>query len=86
MSEQPRPAAQEWSAERYARNARFVAELGEPVVDWLDPKPGERVLDIGCGDGALTASIVARGADVVGIDSSVALVEAAIARGNRRTT
>ncbi len=81
MSEQPRPSSQDWSAERYARNARFVAELGEPVVDWLDPRVSERVLDIGCGDGALTASIVARGADVVGIDSSSSLVRAAIARG-----
>ena len=73
--------AQDWSAERYARNARFVAELGEPVVDWLDPKPGERVLDVGCGDGALTAAIVARGAEVVGIDSLPSLVEAARTRG-----
>jgi trans-aconitate methyltransferase len=81
MSEPSNTPAQDWSAESYARNARFVAELGEPVVDWLDPRPGERVLDIGCGDGALTASIVARGADVVGVDSSQPLVEAAVARG-----
>ena len=81
MSEQANSPAQEWSAESYARNARFVADLGEPVIDWLDAKPAERVLDIGCGDGALTASIVARGADVVGVDSSRALVEAARARG-----
>ncbi|MDQ2930580.1 MAG: methyltransferase domain-containing protein [Gemmatimonadota bacterium] len=74
-------SSQEWSAERYARNARFVAELGEPVVDWLDPKPSERVLDVGCGDGALTASIVARGAAVVGIDASTSLVAAARGRG-----
>jgi trans-aconitate methyltransferase len=81
VSEQPGSSAQEWSAESYARNARFVAELGEPVVDWLDAKPAERILDVGCGDGALTASIVARGADVVGFDSSRALVEAARVRG-----
>jgi trans-aconitate methyltransferase len=81
MNEQSDSQAQDWSAEGYARNARFVAELGEPLVDWLDAKPGERVLDVGCGDGALTASIVARGADVVGVDSSRALVEAAQARG-----
>jgi trans-aconitate methyltransferase len=81
MSEPADSAGRDWSAERYARNARFVAELGEPVVDWLDPKPGERVLDVGCGDGALTASIVARGAEVIGIDSSPSLIEAARARG-----
>lgn len=81
MTEASGTPSQEWSAEGYARNARFVAELGEPVVDWLDPRPSERVLDVGCGDGALTASIVSRGAEVVGADSSPALVAAARARG-----
>lgn len=77
MSGSVESSGQDWSAEHYARNARFVAELGEPVVDWLNAMPGERVLDVGCGDGALTASIVARGAEVIGIDSSASLVEAA---------
>jgi hypothetical protein len=45
MTEAAGTPSQDWSAEGYARNARFVAELGEPVVDWLDPRPGERVLD-----------------------------------------
>lgn len=47
---------QTWDPERYARNARFVAELGAPVVDLLAPRAGERILDLGCGDGVLTAS------------------------------
>ena len=47
----------------------------------LDPKPGERILDIGCGDGALTHKIVERGADVVGVDNSPELVAAARAIG-----
>lgn len=81
MTESADSRSQDWSAERYARNARFVAELAEPVIDWLDPRPSERVLDLGCGDGALTASIVARGAEVVGADSSQELVAAARARG-----
>ncbi|MEP7087423.1 MAG: methyltransferase domain-containing protein, partial [Gemmatimonadota bacterium] len=81
MTDPKSTPAQKWSAEGYARNARFVAELGEPLVDWLDPQPGERVLDVGCGDGALTASIVARGADVIGIDSSAELISAARDRG-----
>jgi trans-aconitate methyltransferase len=46
--------AQTWDPEAYARNARFVADLGMPVVELLAPRPGERVLDLGCGDGALT--------------------------------
>ena len=48
------PQAQTWSAPAYAANARFVADLGAPLLDLLDARPGERVLDLGCGDGALT--------------------------------
>ncbi|WP_026874031.1 class I SAM-dependent methyltransferase [Inquilinus limosus] len=72
---------QSWSAEGYARNARFVADLGQPVLDLLAPRPGERILDLGCGDGALTAKLAAAGAEVVGADSSAELVAAARALG-----
>jgi trans-aconitate methyltransferase len=72
---------QSWNPERYARNARFVADLGAPLIDMLDPRSGERILDLGCGDGALTEKIAARGASVVGIDSSAEQVAAARARG-----
>jgi trans-aconitate methyltransferase len=70
-------ASQTWNPETYARNARFVAELGAPVVELLAPQPGERILDLGCGDGALTAKLAALGCDVVGVDSSAAQIEAA---------
>ena len=70
-------ASQTWDPERYARSARFVAELGLPVVELLAPLRGERVLDVGCGDGHLTAKLVEAGCDVVGIDSSAAQVAAA---------
>jgi trans-aconitate methyltransferase len=72
---------QVWEAERYARNARFVAELGAPLVDVLGPQPGERILDLGCGDGAFTAMVAASGAEVRGVDASPELVAAARARG-----
>ena len=72
---------QSWSAEGYARNARFVADLGQPVLDLLAPRAGERILDLGCGDGALTAKLVAAGATVVGADASAELVAAARALG-----
>ena len=75
------PAAQQWDAMSYARNAGFVAELGAPLVQILDPLPGERILDLGCGDGVLTQALVATGATVVGVDSSANLVAAAQARG-----
>jgi SAM-dependent methyltransferase len=73
--------SQTWDARGYAENARFVADLGAPVLDLLAPQRGERILDVGCGDGALTAKIGASGAEVVGIDSSAELVAAARAAG-----
>jgi SAM-dependent methyltransferase len=72
---------QTWNASDYATNARFVSDLGQAALDLLDPKPGERILDLGCGDGALTARLGERGASVVGIDPSPEMVAAARARG-----
>lgn len=66
-----------WNAAQYARNARFVADLGAPVVDLLDPKPGESILDLGCGDGALTAGLVKAGCRVIGVDASADMIAAA---------
>jgi trans-aconitate methyltransferase len=74
-------AGQTWDPNEYARNARFVSDFGLAVVDLLDPRPGERILDLGCGDGALTEQIVQRGAQVVAVDSSPAMVAAARERG-----
>ena len=75
------PAGQRWDPKTYAANARFVAELGQPVVELLAPRPGERILDLGCGDGALTEKLAALGCSVVGVDSSPEQIAAARARG-----
>jgi trans-aconitate methyltransferase len=69
--------AQTWDPADYARHARFVSDLGSPVVALLAPQPGERILDLGCGDGALTKTLVDLGCEVVAIDSSAPQVEAA---------
>src|SRR5439155_12829436 len=66
---------------RYAATAHFVRTLGAPVVELLDPKPGERILDLGCGEGALTEKLVAAGAEVVAVDAAPDMVAAARARG-----
>lgn len=68
---------QTWDPDAYARHARFVSDLGEPVVQLLAPRPGERILDLGCGDGVLAKRLADMGCDVVGVDSSAAQVEAA---------
>ena len=68
---------QTWDPERYARNARFVAALGAPVVDLLAPRAGERILDLGCGDGVLTAKLASMGCHVIGVDASAPQIEAA---------
>ena len=80
MSANPE-STQEWRARRYAEHAGFVPALGQAVLDLLDPRPGERILDLGCGDGVLSQKIKTRGAEVVGIDASPDMVAAAKRRG-----
>jgi SAM-dependent methyltransferase len=72
---------QNWEAMRYGRHAGFVSELGEPVLDLLAPRPGERILDLGCGDGTLAERLIAAGCEVVGVDAAPDMVEAARGRG-----
>lgn len=72
---------QNWNAEVYQRNARFVSDLAMPVVELLNPQPAERILDLGCGDGVLTRKLEDMGCELVGIDSSPELIQAALALG-----
>lgn len=70
-------ASQHWNSGTYAENARFVADYGASLLAWLNAKPAEKICDLGCGDGVLTAQIAATGADVLGVDGSHNLVTAA---------
>src|SRR6059058_3794786 len=70
-----------WDAANYARIGAFVAQLGEAALELLDPQAGERILDVGCGEGTLTKRIIERGATVLGIDNSPEMIAAARANG-----
>ncbi|WP_119391426.1 class I SAM-dependent methyltransferase [Taklimakanibacter lacteus] len=72
---------QTWSASSYDEHARFVSDLAGGVLDWLAPRPGERILDLGCGDGVLTAQLAQGGAQVVGVDASESFVRTCLDRG-----
>ncbi len=72
---------QTWDPEAYARDGAFVHQLAGEVVQWLAARAGERILDLGCGDGQLTSQIAAGGIDIRGVDASAAMVSAARAQG-----
>jgi SAM-dependent methyltransferase len=72
---------QNWDPVAYAKNGAFVHGLAGGVVEWLAAQPGESILDLGCGDGQLTARLAATGAAITGVDASPAMVEAARSRG-----
>ena len=76
-------ASQTWNARTYAENAHFVPALGQAVLELLDAQRGERILDLGCGDGILSEKIAALGAEVVGVDSAPDMVAAAVQKGIR---
>lgn len=71
----------DWSARAYDEHTRFVSDLATPVLDLLAPRPGEHILDLGCGDGLLTSRLMERGCVAVGVDASPDMVRAARERG-----
>ena len=74
------PMSRQWNAGLYQQSCGFVWQLGRDVLGLLEPQAGERILDVGCGTGQLTAEIARSGAGVTGIDRSAAMIEQA--RGN----
>jgi trans-aconitate methyltransferase len=68
---------QTWDASLYASNGRFVALMAESLVELLQPQAGERILDLGCGDGFLSRRIAESGATVLGVDASPQMIAAA---------
>jgi trans-aconitate methyltransferase len=69
--------AASWNSELYQSSHSFVWQYGRDLLVLLNAKPGERILDVGCGTGQLTAEIAQFGAEVVGIDSSPEMIDTA---------
>lgn len=66
--------ADSWDSSLYDDRHSFVWRAGASLVEMLRPEPGERILDLGCGTGHLTAKIAETGAAVIGLDSSVSMI------------
>ncbi len=75
------PMTNNWQPSNYLQHARFVTDLGQPLVELLDPQPGDRILDLGCGDGVLTQKLQELGCQVIGVDASPEFVSVASALG-----
>jgi trans-aconitate methyltransferase len=72
---------QTWDPQAYSRNGAFVHQLAGGVLELLAAQPGERILDLGCGDGQLTQRIAAAGAAVTGVDASADMARVARSAG-----
>ena len=72
---------QTWDPAEYGQHGAFVHGLASGVLEWLAAQPGERILDLGCGDGQLTQRIAATGANVQGVDASAEMAASARVRG-----
>ncbi len=66
-----------WDADKYTENFSFVHQYGKDVVELIDCKNGSTLIDLGCGNGALTKALQEKGFRVTGVDSSEELLEIA---------
>ena len=66
-----------WDAKQYQQRHSYVFEYGRALLDLLAPQPGEKILDLGCGSGQLTAAIAGAGASVIGLDAPLEMLSEA---------
>lgn len=78
--EPPRPRSQPWDARAYDRGFNYVSTMGASLLEWLDAKPGESIVDLGCGTGDLAAKIAETGAPVHGLDRDATMIAEARAK------
>jgi trans-aconitate methyltransferase len=80
MAEPESSTKDRWNAQAYDAAASFVPKLTSAILAELDAQPNDRILDIGCGDGQVTAQIaqLASAGKVLGIDSSKSFIDTAV--------
>jgi trans-aconitate methyltransferase len=66
-----------WNQNKYSKHADFVSNLALPLIDLLNPKANEHILDLGCGDGTLALEIKKKTNNVIGVDLSANMVQKA---------
>ncbi|MFF2093564.1 class I SAM-dependent methyltransferase [Paenibacillus sp. NPDC058174] len=67
-------SVQQWNPDSYDQHLAFVSKFGQGIMEWLNPQAGERILDLGCGTGDLSAVLAEKGANVSGIDYSAEMI------------
>ena len=71
----------DWNATKYNKHADFVSNLAMPVIDLLNPKENEKILDLGCGEGTLAVEIKKFNTNVIALDLSEDMVLKAREKG-----
>ncbi|MFC0475658.1 class I SAM-dependent methyltransferase [Robertmurraya beringensis] len=67
-----------WNANLYDNHHSFVSKYGNSLIEWLAPRKGERILDLGCGTGDLAKRLFDQGAQVIGVDKSNNMIAQAL--------
>src|SRR5215212_2646051 len=76
-----------WSEREYGDIDGFMRRRAAWVREWGTPlRPGDRILELGCGDGALSCMLASEGFDVTGVDISRGMIEEARRRAVRESS
>lgn len=73
-----------WGSGPYQGITETITDIHQAVIERLAPQPGQRLLDLACGTGAVAELAATTGAEVVGVDIAPALIEQAKERAAER--